>query len=61
MAALTDDIYRISSVRARSEDIPRYHGVDERIAIANYIEMINVYVRLLADANAVTRQPRPGS
>jgi carboxypeptidase PM20D1 len=53
MAALTDDIYRNSPVRARSEDIPRNHGVDERISIANYVELINVYVRLLADANTV--------
>ncbi len=58
MAALTDDIYRISPVRARSEDIPRYHGIDERISIANYVELINVYVRLLVDANAVPAAAR---
>ncbi|MBS0396388.1 MAG: M20/M25/M40 family metallo-hydrolase, partial [Proteobacteria bacterium] len=49
-AALADGVYRFSPVRARAEDLPRFHGTDERIAIANYVELIAYYQRLLTTA-----------
>jgi carboxypeptidase PM20D1 len=44
---LSDAVYRFSPIRARSEDLPRFHGTNERISIANYIEMIQFYHQLL--------------
>ena len=46
-AALADNVYRFSPVRARPEDLPRFHGTDERISIANYVELIRYYRELL--------------
>lgn len=44
---VSDAIYRFSPVRARGEDLPRFHGTDERVSIANYVEMIRFYHQLL--------------
>ncbi len=48
--ALADNIYLFSPVRMGTEDGARFHGVDERISVANYIEMINFYHRLIRNA-----------
>ena len=45
--AVADHIYKFSPVRARPEDLPRFHGTDERIALANLAELIRFYHRLL--------------
>jgi carboxypeptidase PM20D1 len=50
MAPITDAIYRFSPVRAKSEDLPRFHGNNERISIANHAELIRFYHRLLMNA-----------
>jgi|LGOV01.1.fsa_nt_gb carboxypeptidase PM20D1 len=34
-------------MRLKSEDLGRIHGIDERIAIANYEEIIRFYTQLL--------------
>jgi carboxypeptidase PM20D1 len=44
---VADAVYRFSPVRARSEDLPRFHGTNERVSIANYAEMIQFYHQLL--------------
>jgi carboxypeptidase PM20D1 len=53
-AIVSDAVYRFSPVRARGEDLPRFHGTNERIAIANYVEMIQFYHQLLRN----TAQPQ---
>jgi len=50
MAGIADNIYRFSPVRARSEDLSRFHGTDERIAITNYVELIRFYDALIRHA-----------
>ncbi len=50
MSAVADDIYRFSPVRAHSEDLPRFHGTDERMSIANYVELIRFYGALIHNA-----------
>lgn len=50
MADIADNIYRYSPVRARGEDLARFHGTNERISVANYAEMIGFYSRLLHNA-----------
>ena len=52
MAAIADNVYKFSPVRARSEDLPRFHGTDERISVANYVELIRFYHRLISRAAA---------
>jgi carboxypeptidase PM20D1 len=47
MAPIADAIYRFSPVRAKSEDLPRFHGTNERISVANHAELIRFYHRLL--------------
>ncbi|CAN5733769.1 M20 family peptidase [soil metagenome] len=44
---VSDAVYRFSPVRARSEDLARFHGTNERISVANYAEMIQFYQQLL--------------
>lgn len=44
---VADAVYRFSPVRARAEDLTRFHGTDERISIDNLAEMIRFYHRLL--------------
>lgn len=50
-----DDVYRFTPVRARQEDLARFHGTDERVSLANYEEMIRFYRRLLAAASTGPR------
>jgi carboxypeptidase PM20D1 len=44
---ICDNIYRFSPVRARTEDLPRFHGTNERISVTNYTEMIQFYYQLM--------------
>ena len=46
-SAMTDNIFRFSPVRATAEDLSRFHGTNERVAVSNYIDMIRFYKRLL--------------
>ncbi|MDB5803045.1 MAG: peptidase [Betaproteobacteria bacterium] len=47
---LADNVYLFSPVRAGPADTARVHGVNERIALSNYAEMISFYERLLRNA-----------
>ncbi|MDD0837551.1 M20 family peptidase [Curvibacter sp. HBC61] len=49
-AELSRNIYKFSPVRARPEDLPRFHGTNERISVANYVEAIQFYQQLLRNA-----------
>jgi carboxypeptidase PM20D1 len=49
---LTDNIYRFSPVRVTPADLPRLHGTDERIAVANLGELVRFYHQLLRNLNA---------
>jgi carboxypeptidase PM20D1 len=55
MAHIADDIYRFSPMRARREDLARFHGSNERIAIDDYAQMIRFYARLLKNSSEQTR------
>jgi carboxypeptidase PM20D1 len=50
MGPAADAVYRFSPVRAKPEDLPRFHGTNERVSIANYVEMIQFYHQLLRNA-----------
>lgn len=46
--ALSDHIYKFSPVRAKAEDLVRFHGTNERISTANLVELIRFYHRLIS-------------
>ena len=47
---VADHIYKFSPVRAKAEDLPRFHGTNERITTANLADLIRFYHRLVAQA-----------
>ena len=44
---ISDHIFKFSPVRAKPEDLLRFHGTNERIASSNLAELISFYHRLL--------------
>jgi len=52
---VADNVYRFSPVRAGANDLPRFHGTNERISVANYTEMIQFYHQLLRNVNAAAK------
>ncbi|MFH2005431.1 MAG: M20 family peptidase [bacterium] len=49
--SLCDDLYRFQPLRITDADRARFHGVDERVSVKSYLEMINFYVQLARNAN----------
>ena len=49
---VSDHIYRFSPVRAKPEDLARFHGTNERISTANLGELVRFYHQLLRNLNA---------
>ncbi len=48
---VADNAYRFFPVRVKPEDVKRFHGIDERISISNYEEMIRFYLRLILNSS----------
>ena len=55
--SVADNSYRFLPIRLTSEDLKRFHGTDERIAVADYIESIRFYVHLLKNASTAQQGP----
>ncbi len=53
---ISDHIFKFSPVRAGPQDLPRFHGTNERIAISNHVELIRFYHRLLTQG---AKAPQP--
>jgi carboxypeptidase PM20D1 len=47
---VAEQAYRFAPMRARPEDLARAHGTNERVAVANYAEMIRFYATLVREA-----------
>jgi carboxypeptidase PM20D1 len=47
---IADNVYRFMPIRFKAEDLPRVHGTDERIAVAQLADMVRFYHRLLSQA-----------
>ncbi|CAM5782104.1 M20 family peptidase [Ottowia pentelensis] len=54
---ISDHIFKFSPVRANSEDLKRFHGTNERLAVKNYADAIRFYHRLITQMAAA----RPGA
>jgi len=52
---VAEQIFRFSPVHASTEDMVRFHGTNERMAISNHVQMIQFYERLLRLANEGAR------
>jgi len=48
---LSDQIFRFLPIRVTAQDIARIHGVNERLAIDNYGDIIAFYIRLIRNFN----------
>ncbi|MFT7670718.1 MAG: carboxypeptidase PM20D1 [Planctomycetota bacterium] len=46
-AHLSPHVYRFNGLRLGPNDLPRIHGVNERISTKNYVEMIRFYMQLV--------------
>tara|TARA_R110002049_G_scaffold2750_10_gene22472 strand:+ start:126866 stop:128371 length:1506 start_codon:yes stop_codon:yes gene_type:complete len=49
---IAKNIYRIIPARLDANDLKRIHGVDERIATSDYLDLIRFYVRLIRKSAA---------
>lgn len=49
---VADNIYKFSPVRAKPDDLKRFHGTNERISTVNHVELIQFYHQLLRNAAA---------
>jgi len=47
---IADDVYRFIPMRMKPDDLPRFHGTNERLGTGNYAEIIRFYVRLLQNS-----------
>jgi carboxypeptidase PM20D1 len=52
-ARLAENSFRFRPLRLGPGDLPRIHGVDERISIANYQQVIRFYEALLRNADGL--------
>lgn len=48
---LAENSFRFVPMRIKKEDIERIHGIDERVGVANYAEIIRFYVQLIRNVN----------
>ena len=51
---IADNNYRFLPLRIARTDLSHFHGIDERIAIDNYAEIIRFYVYLLQNSAAAS-------
>ena len=47
---VSDQIYKFSPIRAKADDLARFHGTNERMSVAGLAEMIRFYHRLVQQA-----------
>lgn len=48
---LTDNIYRFTPAFTTKSDISRFHGYNERISVANYVQVVEFYHRVIRNAD----------
>ena len=48
--SVADNVYKFSPVRAKAEDLKRFHGTNERISIGNYVELIQFWHQLIGNS-----------
>lgn len=51
-ASLTNDVYRFAPMVLKAADISRLHGINERVAVENYVQMIKFYMQLITNGSS---------
>nr|HMN79967.1 M20/M25/M40 family metallo-hydrolase [Burkholderiaceae bacterium] len=51
-ADIADTVFKFMPVRARAEDLARFHGTNERMSVANYTQIIQFYHRLIGNLDS---------
>ena len=49
-AEVAENVYRFSPIRAKPEDLARFHGTNERISVANLADMVRFYRQLILNS-----------
>jgi carboxypeptidase PM20D1 len=52
-APIAKDVYRFFPLTVTPEDVARFHGIDERIALGDYESVIAVYTQILRNLSAL--------
>lgn len=52
--SIADDVYRFFAMTVTPDDVERFHGVDERISLADYERVSALYYRLLRNLDDLT-------
>lgn len=55
MGELSANVYRFEPIRAKPDDLARFHGTNERVSIENYVELIQFFHRLITVAGVEGR------
>ena len=55
-ASIADESYRFIPMRLQSGDLKRIHGIDERIAISDYVRMVQFYAALMRNSGGHLRR-----
>ncbi len=50
-ANLTESIYKFAPITLLQKDVARYHGIDERISLKNYEDLINFFYALIDNSD----------
>lgn len=48
---LTKNLYRFLPLTLRTEDLARFHGIDEKISVSNYEQCVRFYAQLIRNSN----------
>lgn len=46
---IADNLFRFLPARLARTDLKRYHGIDERVAVDNYVEFVRFYMRYIRE------------
>jgi carboxypeptidase PM20D1 len=52
---LTSNVYRFSPLTIEGEDLRRFHGIDERIGVEDYLRVVRFYAQLFRNAAGPAR------
>jgi carboxypeptidase PM20D1 len=52
---ISDNVFRFGGVRIGPDDVPRLHGTDERVAVDEYLRVVQFYMRLIRNVDAAER------
>ena len=51
-AGLSPNLFRFQPLRLAAADLPRMHGIDERIALSTYVAAIEAYRQIVLETTA---------